>query len=49
MILARASLRLNKFPGDILARPPGERAFIYAMVELERQAEQDVIENRNKS
>jgi hypothetical protein len=41
MLLARASLRYRKFPGEILALPAGERAFLYATVDLERQSEEE--------
>ena len=46
MILARASLRLQELPSTILARPPGERAFIFAMIDLERRAEEEIIKKR---
>ena len=45
MLLARASLRYNRFPGEILALPAGERAFIYASVDLERQTEEDAVKS----
>ena len=48
MLLARASLRYNRFPGEILALPAGERAFIYASVDLERQTEDEAIEESKK-
>jgi len=48
MLLARASLRYNRFPGEILALPAGERAFIYASVDLERQTEEDAMKSAGK-
>jgi hypothetical protein len=47
MLLARASLRFQELPSKILDLPFGERAFMFASVELERRSDKEVLDKGN--